>query len=99
MITAFGDISTAIEAMKRGANDYINKPFDLDELRLLIDKVIENASVYVEAKSLRNQQLRQYSFSSIVGKNKSILEVVEFAKKLVNSSASPIFNLWGEWHR
>jgi len=66
MITAHGAVETAVEAMKLGAYDYIDKPFDLDELRLLIAKALETISLKKEVRRLREQQKGKIVYQSRV---------------------------------
>jgi len=67
MLTATKTVKTAVTAMKLGAFDYITKPFDVDELRLLADRATENASLRREVKTLRDAVERRFGFDSIIG--------------------------------
>ena len=66
MMSAYGTLDTAVEAMKLGAYDYIDKPFDLDELRLLIAKALETISLKKEVRRLREQQKGKIVYQSRV---------------------------------
>ncbi|MDY6790240.1 MAG: sigma-54 dependent transcriptional regulator [Thermodesulfobacteriota bacterium] len=77
MITAYGSISTAIEAMKNGAFDYLLKPFDPDELGVLIEKIIEQQSQARENLFLKEQYKDRTRFESMIGQSKPMQEVFD----------------------
>ena len=67
VMTAFGTVETAVEAMKSGASDYLLKPFALDDLMITIDKVLELHALRDENVKLRAQLERRYDFEHIIG--------------------------------
>ena len=69
MLTANTDVGTAVEAMKSGAFHYANKPFDLDEIVLLVEKALETTQLRREVRVLRARQAQPYGLSSIVGES------------------------------
>ncbi len=69
MITAFGTTETAIEAMKLGAYDYISKPFNIDEIRLIVRKALEKKRLSEEVTLLREQVESTYSLENIIGQS------------------------------
>jgi len=77
MMTAYSDIQTAVSAIKSGAYDYINKPFELDELKLLIEKGLETKSLINEVRRLHRQQKEKYQNSHIYGGSPPIHYVKE----------------------
>jgi len=77
MITAFGSISTAIEAMKNGAYDYLLKPFDPDALGVLIDKIVEHQAQTRETLFLREQHKDRTRFESMIGQSGAMQEVFD----------------------
>ena len=77
MMTAFSDVQTAVSAMKSGAYDYINKPFELEELKLLIEKGLETKSLINEVRRLHRQQKENYQNSHIYGVSPQIHYVKE----------------------
>ena len=77
MITAFGSISTAIEAMKGGAYDYLLKPFDPDALGVLIDKIIEHQARIRENIFLREQYKDRSRFESMIGQSTSMQNIFD----------------------
>ncbi|MFH1861930.1 MAG: sigma-54 dependent transcriptional regulator, partial [bacterium] len=77
MMTAFGTIENAVEAMRLGAFDYITKPFTAGEIELIIDKALEHRRLVAENRQLRSELSEKYGFSSIVGQSNVIQEVFE----------------------
>ncbi len=79
MMTAFSDVQTAVSAMKSGAYDYINKPFELEELKLLIEKGLETKSLINEVRRLHRQQKENYQNSHIYG----VSPQIQYVKELI----------------
>lgn len=77
MITAYGSISTAIEAMKSGAADYLLKPFDPNELGVLIDKILENQAQAMENLYLKEQYKERTRFESMIGQSRAMQQVFD----------------------
>ena len=75
MLTATRMVKTAVEAMKMGATDYLSKPFEIEELRLIIEKAITTKDLEQEVRYLRSEVTRRYSFKSIIGKSREMQEV------------------------
>jgi len=67
MITAFGSIETAIEAIREGAYDYISKPFKLDEIKFTIQRALEQRRLIQENKFFRQELLDKYQFKNVIG--------------------------------
>ena len=88
VITAYGTIENAVEAMKRGAFDYITKPFNRDELRLALNKALRMRRLEKENVALRAEITDRYRFQSIVGNSQKIKEVLEMAGRVAVSEAS-----------
>ncbi|OGP90891.1 MAG: histidine kinase [Deltaproteobacteria bacterium RBG_16_47_11] len=82
MMSAYGTIDTAIEAMKLGAYDYISKPFKPDEIILALKKAEERERLRKENELLRREVKREYSFENIVSKNETMLKIFEIIKKV-----------------
>ena len=80
MITAYGSIATAIEAMKNGAYDYLLKPFDPDELGVLIEKIIEQQAQARENLFLKEQYKERTRFESMIGQSKPMQEVFDLIR-------------------
>ncbi len=75
LITAFGSMETAIEAVKAGAFDYISKPFKIDEVLLQVSRALENRSLVRENRNLKRQLGSQGQISSLVGRSATMLDI------------------------
>ena len=88
IITAYGTVETAVDAMKQGAFDYISKPVNLDELDLLIDKIIENKNLKTENKLLKELLVEKNKLSSIISQSSKMDEVLSVASRAAQSKAT-----------
>jgi DNA-binding NtrC family response regulator len=75
MITAYASVESAVEAMKKGAHEYITKPFKIDEVLLVIENAIRQRALELEVRNLREALREKYRFENIVGKNRKMQEV------------------------
>ncbi len=89
VITAHGSVETAVEAMKRGAYDYITKPFSMEELLLIVERASKVLALRQENLILREELEGKFNFEGIVGKNERMQEVLEKIK-LVSTTDSTI---------
>jgi DNA-binding NtrC family response regulator len=85
LMTAFGSVEGAIEAMKQGAYDYLTKPVKTDELILVTEKALREASLRREVGRLRREVHREYSFHQILGKSKPMREVFDLIRRVADS--------------
>lgn len=81
MITAFGTIQGAVQAMRAGAFDYITKPIDYEELTLLVSRALAHQSLVEEVRTLRASLDQKYGFENIIGHSKSLLYVLDLAAR------------------
>jgi DNA-binding NtrC family response regulator len=88
LMTAFGSVTTAVEAMKIGAFDYVQKPFELEEMELKIDKALEMARMRNELDYLRDTQQDIYDFDRIVGKSEALQHVLDIVRKVAKSNTT-----------
>jgi DNA-binding NtrC family response regulator len=88
IITAYGTVETAVDAMKQGAFDYISKPVNLDELDLLIEKIIEHKNLKAENKLLKEQLVEKHKLSSIISQSTKMDEVLSVASRASQSKAT-----------
>ncbi|QNB46271.1 response regulator [Thermanaerosceptrum fracticalcis] len=88
MITAYGTIETAVQAMKMGAFDYLVKPFNLEELKVVIKKALEMYSMSSELRTLRREFADKYNLQNIVFKSKAMQEVLNLADIVSKSDAT-----------
>jgi len=94
IMTAYGTIKSAVEAMKQGASDYILKPFDIDSIEVVISKVIELEKVRRENIYLKEELKQQRKAQQIIGGSKKMREIHELIDRLAPTDASVL--LYGE---
>lgn len=87
IMTAYGSVQSAVEAMKAGAYDYLTKPIDLDAVELLIKRIRERQQLLSEIEVLRDQLREKYSFDSIVASSGAMEEVLATAARVAQSKA------------
>ena len=92
MITAYGSISTAIEAMKNGAEDYLLKPFDPNELGMLIEKIIVRQAQKRENLFLREQNKERTRFESMLGQSQPMQQVFELIQDISPMDTTVLIN-------
>ena len=92
ILTAFGTIENAVTAMRKGAFDYITKPVDLDELDLLIERIIENNSLRSENELLKDQLKEKFKITSIISNSPKMEEVLSVASRVAESKATVLIN-------
>jgi DNA-binding NtrC family response regulator len=94
MLTAHGNVATAVEAMKAGASEYLTKPFDLEELKIAIDKALQYSGLAAEVERLRKELDAQYDVQGIVASDPGILSVLETVHKVAPTLATVM--IYGE---
>jgi two-component system, NtrC family, response regulator AtoC len=95
MLTGHGSVGVAVAAMKEGAFHYLVKPFDLDELTVLVEKGLETTRLRREVKSLRASRSEPYSLDRIIGDSPAMQQLKGLLKKIAGSPASTVL-LTGE---
>lgn len=88
MITAFGSTEIAVEALKVGAYDYIQKPFKLDEVKIVIKQALEKRSLKMENVQLKKELGTRYAFDNIIGGAPPMLRIYELVKRIANTKSS-----------
>ena len=88
IITAFGTIQSAVEAVKSGAYDYLTKPIDYNELVLVINRAIEHQRLVDEVRTLRASLDRKYGFENIIGHSDALLSVLDMAARAARSNST-----------
>ena len=88
MITAYGSEKIAVEAMKSGAYDYLPKPFEVDELRLVVEKALEHADLAEENKRLKRQLIAEGQFGSMIGASPPMRELFELADRVAQADVT-----------
>jgi len=85
MLTAMKTVKTAVDAMKMGAADYVTKPFDLEELRLIVAKALAAEDLGREVRRLRAQVVNRYAFHNLIGKSPSMQEIYSKIEQIADA--------------
>jgi two-component system NtrC family response regulator len=88
LLTAFGTVQTAVEAMKAGAYDYITKPIDYSGLLLAVSRALEHQNLVAEIRRLRSNLDRKYGFESMIGRSRPLLQVLEMAARVAQRDST-----------
>ncbi len=88
METAFGTVENAVEAMKAGAYDYITKPVNVDELRLIVNRGLEHLGLREEVRVLRSSLDKKYGFENILGQSNKLLYVLDMASRAAQATST-----------
>ncbi|MCP3873769.1 MAG: sigma-54-dependent Fis family transcriptional regulator [Desulfobacteraceae bacterium] len=92
IITAYGTVDMAVSAMKKGAEDYILKPFDMEELRLVIKKNMEKRELFLNNIRLQHQLEKKYTFENIIGISEAMMAVFKTINRIKNSKATVLIH-------
>jgi DNA-binding NtrC family response regulator len=84
MITGYGSVISAVESMKNGAYDYVNKPFNLEEFIIKVDKAADKIKMSKQIENFKTILDENYEFKNIVGNSKKMKEVFHFIRKISN---------------
>ncbi len=90
LMTAYGSIETAVEAMRIGANDYITKPVDFNELLIHISKAQKENALLMENRLLRMEVRKKFEFNNIIGKSKKMQEIFALIEKVAPSNSTVV---------
>lgn len=88
VVTAYGSIESAVEAMQLGANDYITKPVDKNELLLKVEKALKFKDLLIENKNLREFLSGSFNFDNMIGKSSALKEVYEIVSQVAKTNSS-----------
>jgi len=94
MLTAHGNVETAVEAMKAGANEYLTKPFDLEELKLSIEKALKMSNLTAEVERLREELDREYDVEGFVAADPKMIDALDTVHKVAPTEATVV--IYGE---
>ncbi len=92
LVTAFGSVENAVEAMKAGAYDYITKPVNMEELRLIVGRGLEHLDLRQEVRNLRSSLDKKYGFENILGQSKPLLYVLDMASRAANATSTVLIH-------
>lgn len=88
MMTAYGSVDTAVEAMKRGVYDFVTKPLNLDKVEMLIARALGSRRMEQENRTLRKQVDERYGLENIIGESAALREVLDTIRQVAPSSAN-----------
>ena len=88
MMTAYGSVDTAVEAMKRGAYDFVTKPLNLDKVEILIARALQSRRMEQENRTLRQQIDERFGLENILGESLALREVLDTIRQVAPSSAN-----------
>lgn len=88
MMTAYGSVDTAVDAMRRGAYDFVTKPLNLDEVEILIKRALKSRTLEKENTELKKQVERKYSIEGIIGKSEVMKTVFEMVEQVAPTRAT-----------
>jgi two-component system response regulator PilR (NtrC family) len=94
MITGYGSIDTAVEAIKSGAVDYLTKPFEDAELLMVVQKALNQKKMKSELKHLRKAFAENYSFDNIIGSSPAVRKIIDVIKQVAPQDINVL--IWGE---
>lgn len=92
IVTAFGTVETAVQAMKLGAYDYVTKPLDFEELVLVVHRAMERQNLLEEVRHLRSALDERYGFEGIIGRAKSFLRVLDQAARVAQHDSTVLIH-------
>jgi DNA-binding NtrC family response regulator len=90
MMTAYGEVETAVEAIKSGAYDFILKPFQLEKMKVSINNALESSRMRAELEGIKKKERETYNFKNFIGKSQVMQEVFDKVIKIGKSKASTI---------
>jgi DNA-binding NtrC family response regulator len=88
LITAYGAVETAVEAMRSGAYDYVTKPVNIDELKIVLDRALEHLTLLQEVRTLRSSLDDKYGFEHILGRSSALLYVLDMASRAAQTDST-----------
>jgi DNA-binding NtrC family response regulator len=88
MLTAFGTVDTAVEAMKAGAYDYLTKPVHQDEMSVVVRRALEHLHLVEQVRTLRLSLNKKYGFENLLGRSDALLEVLDTAERAAHSNST-----------
>ncbi len=92
MMTAFTTTETAIEAMRLGAYDYLSKPFNVDEITVIVDKCLEKRTLALENRRLKSELADRYSFDNIVGRSDAMKGVFSVVQRVARTRTNVLIS-------
>jgi DNA-binding NtrC family response regulator len=88
LVTAFGNVDGAMDAIRRGAFDYISKPYDVDQIQVVVHRALEQRRLAAENRELRKKIRDKYALENIVGRSEAMLHVYKTAARVAATDAT-----------
>jgi two-component system response regulator AtoC len=88
LVTAFGNIDGAVEAIRRGAADYLSKPYDVDAIRIVVARALQHRELAMENRALRRGLRDRYRLDNVVGRSEAMLQVYKTAARVASTDAT-----------
>jgi two-component system, NtrC family, response regulator AtoC len=88
LVTAFGNIDGAMEAIRRGAFDYISKPYDVDAIKVVVARALRQRQLTLENRALRRDAREKYRLENVVGRSEAMLQVYKTAARVAATDAT-----------
>jgi DNA-binding NtrC family response regulator len=88
LVTAFGNVDGAVDAIRRGAYDYISKPYDVNAIKLVVDRALRHRRLAAENRRLKREMREKYSLQNVVGRSESMLQVYKTAARVALTDAT-----------
>ncbi len=85
IITAFGSIDSAVEAMKEGASDYITKPFEIEDIKIKVKKILKGLEIQKKAQYFYEEFKKGHEFTDIIGSSSSLMEAIKMARRVAET--------------
>ncbi|HEY6908500.1 MAG TPA: sigma-54 dependent transcriptional regulator [Myxococcales bacterium] len=88
LVTAFGNVDGAVEAIRRGAYDYISKPYDVNAIKLVVDRALRHRRLSAENRRLKREIREKYALGNVVGRSEGMLQVYKTAARVAATDAT-----------
>ncbi|MDR2463049.1 MAG: sigma-54 dependent transcriptional regulator [Verrucomicrobiales bacterium] len=88
MMTAYGSVDTAVEAMKRGAYDYVTKPVNIDKLEMLLLRALRSRNIETENRQLRQQIDKRHGLEALIGSSPRMTEILDLIRQVADTKAT-----------
>ncbi len=88
LVTAFGNVDGAVDAIKRGAYDYISKPYDVAAIKLVVDRALRHRRLAAENRRLKREIREKYSLQNVIGRSEGMLQVYKTAARVALTDAT-----------
>src|SRR5919197_3388373 len=88
LVTAFGNVDGAVDAIRRGAYDYISKPYDVNAIKLVVDRALRHRRLSAENRRLKREIREKYALQNVVGRSEAMLQVYKTAARVASADAT-----------